>query len=334
MVLSFLQPVHIRKFPTTTNLKKNSLIYQLYQLDTFCFLYFLKFPLTSFFLHSSKFKKSDGSTTEVAIKKISDVLHDLVDAKRLLREIEIGRHLTHQENIISTVDVLVTRRSTTDEDDLYIVTDLFPTDLHRVIHSKNVPLGGDHVKFFLWQLLCATKYMHSGGVVHRDLKPSNILVNSECDLRVCDFGLARGLENESSGKQDAEGNVLEPQEEEFMTEYVVTRWYRAPEILLGSRDYKKSVDIWSVGCVFAEMLARRALFPGENSLDQVTRIMKVLGTFSEDDILDFASDAACRWVRKKKKNFLILTNKIYFYFFTDTLKFFNFFSFLFFQCSS
>ena len=266
-------------------------------------------------MHSSKFKKSDGSTTEVAIKKISDVLHDLVDAKRLLREIEIGRHLTHQENIISTVDVLVTRRSTTDEDDLYIVTDLFPTDLHRVIHSKNVPLGGDHVKFFLWQLLCATKYMHSGGVVHRDLKPSNILVNSECDLRVCDFGLARGLENESSGKQDAEGNVLEPQEEEFMTEYVVTRWYRAPEILLGSRDYKKSVDIWSVGCVFAEMLARRALFPGENSLDQVTRIMKVLGTFSEDDILDFASDAACRWVRKKKKNFFNFDYKKIFFFF-------------------
>lgn len=286
-------------------------------------------------MHSSKFKKSDGSTTEVAIKKISDVLHDLVDAKRLLREIEIGRHLTHQENIISTVDVLVTRRSTTDEDDLYIVTDLFPTDLHRVIHSKNVPLGGDHVKFFLWQLLCATKYMHSGGVVHRDLKPSNILVNSECDLRVCDFGLARGLENESSGKQDAEGNVLEPQEEEFMTEYVVTRWYRAPEILLGSRDYKKSVDIWSVGCVFAEMLARRALFPGENSLDQVTRIMKVLGTFSEDDILDFASDAACRWVRKKKKNFFNFDLKNIFLFSLTPLHFtFFFYFFSFFQCSS
>ena len=110
----------------------------------------------------------------MAIKKISNVLHDLVDAKRLLREIQIGRHLVQQENIISTVDVLVTKRSTSDVDDLYIVTDLFPTDLHRVIHSKNVPLGGDHVKFFLWQLLCATKYMHSAGIVHRDIKQSNI----------------------------------------------------------------------------------------------------------------------------------------------------------------
>ena len=94
----------------------------------------------------------DGTERQVAIKKISDVLHDLVDAKRLLREIQIGRHLAQQENIISTVDVMVTRRSPDDEDDLYIVTDLFPTDLHRVVHSKNVPLGGDHVKFFLWQL--------------------------------------------------------------------------------------------------------------------------------------------------------------------------------------
>ena len=222
----------------------------------------------------------DGTERQVAIKKISDVLHDLVDAKRLLREIQIGRHLAQQENIISTVDVMVTRRSPDDEDDLYIVTDLFPTDLHRVVHSKNVPLGGDHVKFFLWQLLCATKYMHSAGVVHRDIKPSNILVNSECDMRVCDFGLARGLEAESktSGDGSGDGEDAGNEEEEFMTEYVVTRWYRAPEILLGSRSYLASVDIWSIGCVFAEMLARKALFPGDNSLDQVTKIMKVLGT--------------------------------------------------------
>ena len=239
----------------------------------------------------------DGTTMNVAIKKISDVLHDLVDAKRLLREIQIGRHIAGQENVISTVDVMVTRRSANDVDDLYIVTDLFPTDLHRVIHSKNVPLGDDHVKFFLWQLLCATKYMHSAGVVHRDIKPSNVLVNSECDLRVCDFGLARGLEAEGRGGKDGDGN--DQPEEEFMTEYVVTRWYRAPEILLGSRDYNRAVDIWSIGCVFAEMLARKALFPGDNSLDQVTRIMKVLGSFNEEDIIEFASDAACRWVLKQ-----------------------------------
>ena len=239
----------------------------------------------------------DGTSQKVAIKKISDVLHDLVDAKRLIREIGIGRHLKEQENIITTVDVLVTRRSANDPDDLYIVTELFPTDLHRVIHSKNVPLGPDHVKFFLWQLLAATKYMHSAGVVHRDIKPSNILVNSECDLRVCDFGLARGTEAESKSGDGGDGDGDPP--EDFMTEYVVTRWYRAPEILLGSRNYVMSVDMWSVGCVFAEMLGRKALFPGENSLDQVTRIMKQLGTFNEDDILDFASDAACRWVLKQ-----------------------------------
>ena len=137
--------------------------------------------------------------------------------------------------------------------------------------------------------------MHSAGIIHRDIKPSNILVNSDCDLRICDFGLARGMNSEEvRGDEAAEDNDK--------TEYVVTRWYRSPEILLGSREYDCAVDIWSVGCVMAELLNREPLFPGDNSLDQVSRITKLLGTPTENQILDFASDAACRWVLKQPQN--------------------------------
>jgi len=93
--------------------------------------------------------------------------------------------------------------------------------------------------------------MHSANVMHRDLKPSNLLLNKRCDLKICDLGLARGFE----------------QDNEFKTEYVVTRWYRAPEVILNASEYNKSIDIWSVGCIFAELLGRTALFPGEDYLD-------------------------------------------------------------------
>lgn len=96
-----------------------------------------------------------------------------------------------------------------------------------------------------WQVLRGLKFIHSANVLHRDMKPSNLLVNANCDLAICDFGLARGVELEY---------------EDELTEYVVTRWYRAPELLCDSTHYGKTVDVWSVGCIFAEMLSRRPFF--------------------------------------------------------------------------
>jgi mitogen-activated protein kinase 1/3 len=101
--------------------------------------------------------------------------------------------------------------------------------------------------------------MHSANVIHRDLKPGNILVNKNCDLKICDLGLARGYENEEDFK--TEYNYI------YIFRYVVTRWYRAPEVILNASEYSKAVDIYSVGCILAELLGRTPLFPGENYLD-------------------------------------------------------------------
>eukprot|EP00957_Ditylum_brightwellii_P080165 6097363-Ditylum_brightwellii.AAC.1 len=177
------------------------------------------------------------SESKVAIKMVPKAFHDEVDAKRILREIKLLKHL-HHENIISILDMMPpTCRHVEDYNDVYIVADLMETDLHRIIYSKQA-LSIDHVQYFLYQILRALKYLHSANVLHRDLKPSNLLVNSNCDLKVCDFGLARGVLPEEE---------QEPKSSSLLTEYVVTRWYRAPEIMLACHEYDKPIDVWSVG---------------------------------------------------------------------------------------
>ncbi|GJM90200.1 hypothetical protein PR202_ga06458 [Eleusine coracana subsp. coracana] len=178
---------------------------------------------------------------KVAIKKIHNVFDNRVDALRTLRELKLLRHLRH-ENVIALKDIMM------------------PT--HRRTFKD---------------LLRGLKYLHSAEILHRDLKPGNLLVNANCDLKICDFGLART--NSSKGQ--------------FMTEYVVTRWYRAPELLLCCDNYGTSIDVWSVGCIFAELLGRKPIFPGTECLNQLKLIVNVLGTMSESD-LEFIDNAKAR----------------------------------------
>ncbi len=201
--------------------------------------------------------------SNVAIKMVPRAFHDEIDAKRILREIKLLKHFRH-ENIISILDMMPPlARNVEDFNDVYIVTDLMETDLHRIIYSKQ-SLSIDHVQYFLYQVLRALKYLHSANVLHRDLKPSNLLVNSNCDLKVCDFGLARGITSAHDRELEAGngGSML-------LTEYVVTRWYRAPEIMLACHEYSKPSDVWSVGCIFAELLGRKPFFPGDDYIHQV-----------------------------------------------------------------
>ena len=123
------------------------------------------------------------------------------------------------------------------------------------------------MKYFLYQILRGLKYIHSANVLHRDLKPSNLLLNANCDLKICDFGLARVTS-----------------ESDFMTEYVVTRWYRAPELLLNSSDYTAAIDVWSVGCIFMELMDRKPLFPGRDHVHQLRLLMEVNSFYTPTNI--------------------------------------------------
>ena len=174
------------------------------------------------------------------------------------------RYFNH-ENIISILDIQKPRNYETftevyliqvcrafcidDEKANYSIQELMETDMHRVIRTQD--LSDDHCQYFIYQTLRALKAMHSANVLHRDLKPSNLLLNANCDLKVCDFGLARS----AASSEDNSG---------FMTEYVATRWYRAPEIMLTFKEYTKAIDVWSVGCILAEMLNGKPLFPGKD----------------------------------------------------------------------
>jgi len=205
---------------------------------------------------------------QVAIKKVADVFSDLIDAKRILRELKLLRHLDGHENVVNIIDCMTIPANTHQFRDIYIVTRLFDSDMDRIITSGQ-DLTDQHFQYFLFQILRGLRYIHSANVLHRDMKPSNLLVNANCDLAVCDFGLARGFEGEKG---------------DDMTEYVVTRWYRAPELLCEVQNYGKGVDIWSVGCIFAEMLCRRPIFQGRTPQDQLSVIIRKLGTIEASDL--------------------------------------------------
>lgn len=167
-------------------------------------------------------------------------------------------------------------------------------DLHVVIRAGI--LEEIHKKFIIYQLLKALKYMHSGELIHRDLKPSNLLLNSECQAKVADFGLARSI------------NCPKEIGEQVLTEYVATRWYRAPEILLGSTKYSKAVDMWSVGCILGELINGKSIFPGNSTLNQIEKILELVGRPSQKDIESIDSPLATNIISStnipKKKTFL------------------------------
>ncbi|XP_047341419.1 mitogen-activated protein kinase 15-like [Impatiens glandulifera] len=225
---------------------------------------------------------------KVAIKKITDIFEHISDALRILREIKLLRLLRHPD--IVEIKCIMLPPSRREFKDIYVVFELMESDLHQVIKA-NDDLTQDHHRFFLYQMLRALKYMHTANVYHRDLKPKNILANANCKLKICDFGLARVAFN------DAPTTI-------FWTDYVATRWYRAPE-LCGSffSKYTPAIDIWSIGCIFAEVLTGRPLFPGKSIVHQLDLITDLLGTPSADTINGVRNEKARKYLtsmRKKK----------------------------------
>ncbi|GAX27911.1 hypothetical protein FisN_21Hh261 [Fistulifera solaris] len=257
----------------------------------------------------------------VAIKRIRSPFDQEIDAIRLYRELHILRHMRGHQCIIQLLDVV--QPPTDDIDDfheLYLVFEYVDTDLWKLIMSPQY-LTTEHIQAFLYQMLLALKYIHSFSVIHRDLKPANILLNEDCSLKICDFGLARMVSSEQKPSAAKDNTSNEPLKSTLpplfpklpltrqLTKHVVTRWYRAPELIL-VQPYTSAVDIWSLGCILAELLSmqdgnvpsyenRKPLFPGgacyplsgdgaalkkDERIDQLSTIFDVIGSPSEEDL--------------------------------------------------
>lgn len=172
-----------------------------------------------------------------------------------IREISLMKELDHP-NIVKLLDVIH------DKELLVLVFEHMELDLKQLMDALNGPLDPRKIKLFMYQLLKGLAFCHENRVLHRDLKPQNLLLDSSGSLKLADFGLARSFAIPMNT---------------FSSE-VVTLWYRAPDVLMGSKNYLTSIDMWSVGCIFAEMAAGKPLFPGKSIEDQLERIFEVLGT--------------------------------------------------------
>jgi len=214
------------------------------------------------------------SDSKVAIKKLGRPFQSAIHAKRTYREVRMLIHMNH-ENVIGLIDMFSPNSNLDNFEDLYLVTHLMGADLNSIVKSQR--LSDEHVQFLIYQILRGLKYIHSANIIHRDLKPSNIAVNEDCELKILDFGLARAADDE-------------------MTGYVATRWYRAPEIMLNWMHYTQTVDIWSVGCIMAELLTGTPLFPGFDHIDQLNRILNLVGSPSQEMMDKMTSDSAKTYI--------------------------------------
>ncbi|XP_071487098.1 extracellular signal-regulated kinase 2-like [Diadema antillarum] len=232
-------------------------------------------------------KAIDRRTREVvALKKIFDAFRNQTDAQRTFREIMFLQEFSDHKNIVKLLNVM---RAENDKD-IYLVFEYMDTDLHAVIKKGGI-LKDIHKRYIMYQLINATMYLHSGNVIHRDQKPSNILLDTECFVKVADFGLARSITQIDAALSD---------DNPALTEYVATRWYRAPEILLASKRYTKGVDMWSLGCILGELLKGKPMFPGTSTFNQLEKIMAIIDPPSKGDIDAIQSDYGATFVDMSK----------------------------------
>jgi len=211
------------------------------------------------------YKARDVGTNQiVALKKIRLEAEDEGVPSTAIREISLLKELK-DDNIVRLLDIVHADQK------LYLVFEFLDVDLKRYMEHQNTngtPISPELVKKFTHQLTSGLLYCHSHRILHRDLKPQNLLIDKRNNLKLADFGLARAF-----------GIPMRT-----YTHEVVTLWYRAPEVLLGSRHYSTAIDMWSVGCIFAEMATHgNALFPGDSEIDQIFKIFRVLGTPNEDN---------------------------------------------------
>lgn len=208
------------------------------------------------------YKAKDRLTDKlVAIKKIK--LGSITEAqdgvnRTALREIKLLQEVQH-ENVIALLDVFGK------DSCISLVFELLETDLEQIINDRQIPLTFPHIKSHILMTLKGLEYLHKNFILHRDMKPNNLLLDKNNILKIADFGLARQFGSPSR----------------IYSHQVVTRWYRAPELLYGARMYGVGIDMWAVGCILAELFTRTALFPGDSDLETMDKIVTVLGTPSQ-----------------------------------------------------
>eukprot|EP00992_Anisonema_acinus_P005483 TRINITY_DN18224_c0_g1_i1.p1 TRINITY_DN18224_c0_g1~~TRINITY_DN18224_c0_g1_i1.p1 ORF type:complete len:381 (-),score=66.69 TRINITY_DN18224_c0_g1_i1:139-1281(-) len=225
-----------------------------------------------FVVEAKDLEAKEGESPVVAIKKLPGIFRHPRLTLCALREIAVLRHFQHS-NILGILDIIVPFCDNgKPSGDVYLVTEKMDMDLGELL-STPTEIDADQRGFFMYQVLRGLKAVQSAQVLHRDLKPQNLLITENCDLKICDFGLARGYE------------------ESGMTRHVTSQWYRAPEVLLdmaakpdddpnaATAVYDVSMDIWSTGCILAEMMLRRPVFRGRaNTMSQIDQIFDILGT--------------------------------------------------------
>ncbi|CAN1297182.1 Mitogen-activated protein kinase 15 [Linum perenne] len=215
----------------------------------------------------------------VAIKKMNNIFEHVSDATRILREIKLLRLLRHPD--IVEIKHIMLPASRREFKDIYVVFELMESDLHQVIKLNN-DLTPDHHQFFLYQLLRSLKYIHSAHVFHRDLKPKNILANADCKLKLCDFGLARVS---------------------FSNAPSAIFWTVCVRVLLKLcfPQYTPAIDIWSIGCIFAELVTGKPLFPGKNVVHQLELITDLLGTPPPESVARIRNEKARKYLTGMSK---------------------------------
>lgn len=240
------------------------------------------------------------NNAEVAIKWIR--LSMKGDAVRMLREIRIMKVLGVHSDVLRLKRVMMSK----DMKHVLLVMDLMEADLRTVLDLNT--LQSIHRRVFMYQLVRGLAFMHDSGVLHRDLKPQNILVNGDCTVRIADFGISRYGFDQEHASSGTNTSTSDPDSQ--WTEYVVTRWYRAPELCgLFYKAYGAAVDMWSIGCIFAEMLIGSPLFLGRDSEDQLKVITDLLGKPSDACIRKIENPLARKWLQDlpPKPNKLIQT---------------------------
>ena len=243
-------------------------------------------------------RSCDCSPRDVAIKRVDHVFANPGDAVRTIRELRFLREFSGHPNIVRLKDVLVPSQPTA-FDTVYFVTSLMTTDLRQMISSKTT-LEDKQLRWLMYQLLRGLSHIHGANVVHRDIKPANIVVDKHCNLKLCDFGLARAIFPEHKQASDAP-----------FTDYVATRWYRAPELLCAkpqwqsaagdSRSYTTQIDLWAAGAVLGEMLLRRPLFRGASTYGQLELIVSYTGTPADEVIARVPNTAAREFLRQRQR---------------------------------